>query len=132
VPTVGPPRAALLDKLGIRTAGDLLFFLPRDVLDLSQVTSPARLEADQVQTVRGRLVDRDVRELSKGRTMTALLLDCGDDYVRGVWFNQPWMLKKYADNALLLFSGKPKRRAGRWEFGNPIVQVIDADDESGH
>ena len=36
---VGPHRAELLDRLGLRTVEDLLFFLPRDVLDLTRVTS---------------------------------------------------------------------------------------------
>ncbi len=34
---VGPHRAALLDRLGLRTVQDLLYFLPRDVLDLTSV-----------------------------------------------------------------------------------------------
>ncbi len=128
VPGVGPHRAELLQRLGIQTVEDLLWDLPRDVLDLSEVSAAGDLKSDILQTVCGSVVDMDARELSNGRSLTAVLLDCGSDYVRGTWFNQPWMLKKFQFDDTVLFSGKPKRRSGRWEIANPRVQWIDADD----
>lgn len=125
---VGPARAALLARLNLLTAGDLLFNMPRDVLDLTDVRPVPKLEADVLQSVLGNVVDRDMRQLKNGKTLTAILLDCDGHYVRGVWFNQPWMLRKFDDDQTLLFSGKPKRRGGRWEISNPHVQPIDESD----
>ena len=125
---VGPERALLLAKLDLHTARDILFDMPRDVLDLSDVRSPAELEAGERQSVIGTVVDAESRQLSKGRTLTAVLLRSGREFVRGVWFNQPWMLKKLRHDDVVLFSGKPKRNAGRWEFSTPVVQWLDADD----
>jgi ATP-dependent DNA helicase RecG len=127
VPGVGPARAELFAKLGLHTVSDLLWNLPRDVLDLSVVRPAAALEEGLVQTVRGRVVDRDARTTSSGKTLVAVLLDVGDGYVRGVWFNQPWMLRKFDDPRPVLFSGKPKKSGGRWEFANPRVQWLDED-----
>jgi len=118
----------LLARLGISTVADLLFFLPRDILDLTHVSPIHELTADSLATVRGRVVDRDGRELNGGRSMSAVLLDCGTGFVRGVWFNQPWMLQKFRDGDLVLFSGKPKKRAGRWEISHPQVQWLSAED----
>ena len=126
---VGPARAKLLAKLDLTTVADLLFYMPRDVLDLSDVRDPSTLEAGFTQTVRGAVVDTDARSLKNGRTMTAVLLRCGRDFVRGVWFNQPWMLKKFQMEDVVLFSGKPKRNQGRWEFSNPLTQWLELDDE---
>lgn len=121
----GERRAELLARLELHTVRDLLFNLPRDVLDLTHVKRPRDLTGDQIESVRGHVVDRDARVVSRGRTLTAILLDCGDgEYVRGTWFNQPWIRKRYEPNELLLFSGKPKKRDGRWEFGNPDVKVL--------
>src|SRR5690606_13153930 len=58
------------------------------------------------------------------------LIDCGGDYVRGVWFNQPWMRQRLLMGQTVLFSGKPKRHQGRWEFGHPQIQWLDEDDSS--
>jgi ATP-dependent DNA helicase RecG len=126
---VGPARAKLLAKLDLTTVEDLLFYMPRDVLDLSDVRDPSTLEAGMTQTVRGAVVDTDARSLKNGRTMTAVLLRCGRDFVRGVWFNQPWMRKKFQMEDVVLFSGKPKRNQGRWEFSNPHTQWLELDDE---
>jgi ATP-dependent DNA helicase RecG len=126
---VGPKRAELLAKLELRTVADLLWNMPRDFLDLTDVRPVERLEPDHVQSVRGKVVDLDARELSRGRTLSAVLLDCDGAYLRGVWFNQPWILKKFRPEQTVLFSGKPKRNAGRWEMSHPTIQYLD-DDES--
>ena len=118
-----------MHRLGLRTVEDVLFFLPRDVLDMTEVRPVQRLEPDVLQSVNGNVVDIDGRELSGGRNMTAVLLDCEGHYVRGTWFNQPWILKKFVIGQSVVFSGKPKRRGGRWEMVNPKYQYLDNDDE---
>ena len=132
LPGGGAHRADLLEKLGIRTVQDLLWHLPRDVLDLTEVRQPAQLVEEEMQTVRGVVVETDARNLSKGRTLTATLLDCGTDFVRGVWFNQPWMRQRLQPGQNLLFSGKPKRKQGRWEFAHPQLQWLDPEDRESH
>ena len=125
---VGPHRAALLEKLGITTIEDLLWNLPRDILDFSDVRPPHELTANEPQTVRGIVRDLDGREISKNRTLSSALLDCGTDFVRGNWFNQPWMIKKLQLGQTVLFSGKPKFRMGRWEISHPHVQWLEEGD----
>lgn len=125
---VGPARAALLAKLNLLTVIDLLFNIPRDVLDLSDVRDPSHLEADVFQSVRGSVVETDSRPTRTG-SMTGVLIRSGDDFVRGLWFNQPWMYRKFKYGDSVLFSGKPKRNKGRWEFNNPHTQWLDVDDE---
>ena len=125
---VGPERAALLEKLDIRVAIDLLYNAPRDVLDLSNVRTPAELEAGLQQSVCGQVVDTESRRTSNGKTMSAVLIRCGRAFVRGVWFNQPWILKRFFPDNVVLFSGKPKMRSGRWEFSNPHTQWLEKDD----
>jgi ATP-dependent DNA helicase RecG len=129
VPTVGPKRAELLAKLGIHTAGDLLFHVPHSVNDFSDVRPVEQLEADVEQSIHGIVADRDHRKLTKGRSIVGILLDCDGQFARGVWFNQPWMLKKFRDGEHVVFSGKPQRRAGRWEFINPRVHWLSVDDD---
>lgn len=129
---VGPRKAELLGHLGLFTVADLLFFLPRDVLDLTHVSRVTELAEDKLVTVRGRVVDRDARVLKQGRSMTAVLLDCDGQFLRGVWFNQPWMLQKFRDGDIVLFSGKPRKRAGRWEISHPQIQWLSEDDREAN
>lgn len=129
VPGVGPARAELLRKLQIETASDLLLHVPHSVNDFSDLRKAHELEPDAEQSVRGSVVDKDIRYLTKGRTLVGVLLQCEGNFVRGVWFNQPWMLKKFNDNDDVIFSGKPARKAGRWEFGSPRVHWITGEDD---
>jgi ATP-dependent DNA helicase RecG len=126
---VGPQRAELLSRLGLNTVGDLLGFLPRDVLDLTRVSHVGELAEGNLATVRGRVVDRDAKLLKGGLAMTAVLLDSDGEFLRGVWFNQPWILQKFRDGDIVLFSGKPKKRAGRWEIHHPQIQWLNDDDD---
>lgn len=130
VPKVGAHRAALLEKLNIRTAEDLLFHLPHSVNDFTDMRPAHQLEANVEQSVHGHVVDRDLRQLKHGRTLAGILLDCNGHFVRGTWFNQPWMFRKFTENQHVIFSGKPQRRSGRWEFGNPRVHWITEEEEA--
>lgn len=125
---VGPQRAELLAKLDLHTVADVLFYLPRDLLDMTDVRAIPSLIEGEVQTIRGKVVDLDARDISRGRTLTAVLIESDRNYARGVWFNQPWMLKKFRMGENVLFSGKPKRQAGRWEFPHPHVQWLGEED----
>lgn len=153
---VGPKRAELLARLGLHTVEDVLCLLPRDILDLTDVCRVADLDkfagpkekrgvkkdrgskagavpqTESVPTVRGRVVDLDGREFSDGKTLAAVLLNCDGDYLRGVWWNQGWVLQKFRPNDMVLFSGKPKRSAGRWEMSHPRIQWLDEDDTGAH
>ncbi len=129
VPGVGPKRAPLLQRLGLFTAEDLLFSLPRDVLDLSDVKAVPDLVEGEAASVRGEVVDVDVRQISGGRSIAAVLLDCEGHYLRGTWFNQPWRIRTFQPAASYLFSGKPKKRSGRWEIAHPRVQPLESDAE---
>ena len=130
---VGPVRADLLAKLNLLTAGDLLLDLPREVLDLTRVVPIFELKPDAVQTVCGIVVDRDAKETSNGKIIVAVLLQSDGGFVRGIWFNQPFMLRKFELGQRVLFSGKPKFSQRRWEFSHPHLQFLgdDEDDVTG-
>ena len=128
LPGVGPVRAESLQRLGIETVEDLLWHLPRDLVDLTEVRRVGELEPDILQTVRGEVVELDDRRIRGGRRMASVVIDSGDEFLKATWFNQSWVLGKVRHGDAVLFSGKPKRRAGRWEMTHPRIQVIDADD----
>ncbi|MDZ4687033.1 MAG: DEAD/DEAH box helicase, partial [Planctomycetaceae bacterium] len=125
---VGPLRAELFHRLGIATAEDLLWYLPRDVLDLTKVSAVHEITDDRPHVVRGEVVDKDARTISNSRTLTAVLFKADGGYVRAVWFNQPYMLRKFDLGSRVLISGQPKFRDRRWEFSHPGVQWLEEDD----
>ena len=122
---VGPQRAELLARLGVGTAGDLIFFFPRDYEDLTDRREVGTLDEEHIQTVRGEVVEVDARSSGFGKSVVGVLVKQGTDYLRAIWFNQPFMREKFREGQHLLLSAKPRFRGGRWEMPHPRVTWLD-------
>jgi ATP-dependent DNA helicase RecG len=126
LPGVSPARLELLERLGLRTVGDLFFHFPRSYEDLNDVRAIAALSADSIQTVQGEVVEIDGRSLSDGRTVVSVVLsDDGKNCLEGVWFNQAFAARRFRYGQRLSFSGKPKWYRDHWQMSNPRVQILD-------
>ena len=126
---VGPQRAALLAKLDVRTARDLVFLFPRDYQDLTDKRAIAKLDEDHVQTVRGEVVEVDARSSGFGKSVVGVLIREGSEFLRALWFNQPFMRERFREGQHVLFSGKPRMSSNRWEMAHPRVTWLDGEDD---
>ncbi|MBI3462480.1 MAG: hypothetical protein HY000_05380 [Planctomycetes bacterium] len=126
---VGPQRAPLLERLGLSTVTDLLYYLPRDYQDLTDVRKIADLQEGPLQSVRGRVVDLDFRELGIARSVVGVLVHDGQSHLRAVWFNQPYMVERFRVGQYVLLSARPRFRGGRWEMNSPRVQWLNEEEE---
>ncbi|HTQ39288.1 MAG TPA: ATP-dependent DNA helicase RecG [Pirellulales bacterium] len=122
---VGPDRAKLMERIGLRTAADVLFNFPRDYQDLSDVRTIDALEEDKLQSVRGTVEEIDLRNKGTGRSILGVLVRQESRYLRALWFNMPFMADKFRQGQEVLLSGKPRLKGGRWEMSHPRVQWID-------
>ena len=71
---VGPQRAQLLQKLGLRTVVDVIFFFPRSYQNFSQLSQVKDLREDQPACVIGEVVDIQQWNASTGTQVLAVLL----------------------------------------------------------
>ncbi len=129
LPGVGPARGEMLKRLDLHFARDLLFFFPRDYQDMSVLHSIASLEDNQPASVCGIVDEIDLRNTGVGRTMLGVLIRQETDYLRAVWFNQPYMRSKFNVGARVMLSGTPKAKGMRWEMSHPRVELLADDDE---
>ena len=124
---IGTRKADLLGNLGIKTIGDLLFHFPRSYDDLSNVRALDALEADELQTVIGDVVEVGGKELNDGRRVMSVVI--GDDRGRcleGVWFNAMPLAGKVRYGQRLAFAGKPKWYRDHWSMMHPRVEFLEA------
>ncbi len=91
---VGPKRAALLAKLGIETAEDMLYYLPSRYEDRSNLAAIKDLAPGEYRTVKGNVVSCSNRIAKSGRRFFQAAITDGTGFVRATWFNQPY-LKDY-------------------------------------
>lgn len=129
LPGVGPRRVELFEKLGLHAAKDLLFFFPRDYEDLTTQRAIRELEEGSLQSVRGQIEDIDLRNTGPGRCVLGVLVRADGDYLRAIWFNQPFMREKFALGQKVVVSGKPKRNGMVWEMAHPRVMTLGEEEE---
>ncbi|HEY4760800.1 MAG TPA: ATP-dependent DNA helicase RecG, partial [Thermoguttaceae bacterium] len=125
---VGPERAELLDRLGLKTVRDVLFYFPRDHQDLTDEREINQLEEGKLQSVRGVVDDIDLHTTREGRVVLGVLIRSGTGHLRALWFNQPFMREKFFYGQRVLVSGKPRYQGLIWQMSHPRVETL-ADDE---
>ncbi|NLX56689.1 MAG: ATP-dependent DNA helicase RecG [Planctomycetaceae bacterium] len=116
----------LLHRLGLRTAGDLLFFFPRSYEDLTRVCRISEIDGSGPVSVCGVVDEVELRALGPGRTLLGALIRDESGALRAVWFNQSFMQQRLVRGQRVMLSGVPKRRGLGWELAHPrLVPVAD-------
>ena len=104
---VGPKRLKVLDRLGINTVRNLLYFLPRDYEDRSQITPIAKLEIGKKVTIRGVVAAVRKYRSRRGKAMAEVVVDDGTGMLRCVWFSTRFFQEDhFPQDREMLFTGK--------------------------
>jgi ATP-dependent DNA helicase RecG len=127
---VGPNRAVLLEKLELRTAADLLFYFPRSYQDFTELHDVTQLANDQQATIVGVVDDIDQLITSEKKHVLYVLIKQGQQYVRCVWFGQPFMLERFRIGQRLMVRGKVKLIGGRFQISHPSITRLDGTEDA--
>ncbi len=123
---VGPQRAELLEKLGLRTAADILFFFPRTYQDFTELHDITELAQEQLAAIVGTVDDIDQLISGNGKHILYVLIKQNQQYLRAVWFGQPFLLQKFQLGQRVLFRGQAKLIGGRFQMNHPKVTWLDS------
>jgi ATP-dependent DNA helicase RecG len=112
-----------LGKLNVRTVLDLLYFFPRRYVDYSQRKPVSELIAGEEQTIIGKIWEARVATLGTRRGTEAIV---GDETgnVRVVWFNQPYLAKRFRTNDRVVISGTVGLFKGHKVFESPAWEML--------
>ena len=80
---VGPGRAHLFERVGVRYLRDLLFLFPRSYEDHTDLRPMDNLEEDLLQSVCGEVAEIELRNFGSGRSMLGVLLLSDTGSLRG-------------------------------------------------
>jgi len=118
---VGPKRALLLERLGIRTVGDALQFFPRKYVDRGNVVPIAQVVDGRDQAVRARIVD--MRSPRWGERLEALIADDSGE-MRVIWFHARFLAKALQTGAEYLFYGRVGEYKRRLQMQHPRFEPV--------
>ena len=110
---VGPVRAEALGRMGIVTARDLLYHVPRRYDDASTIEPMDRLQVGADVTAVGRVRSKGVIPTRKGLRIFQAVLQDDSGMITCAWPGQPWLERKLHVGDLLLVTGPVKFFHGR-------------------
>src|SRR5438132_6069396 len=131
LPGVGRESAKLLERLGIRTIGDLLWHLPTRYLDYADIRPVRHLIAEREQTTEAIVGSIGQRRTARGQMLTEVeLIDPADHRPSGVkatWFGRQFIKERFRAGQLIRLSGKATWFGRSLQLSNPQVEPADAE-----
>jgi len=110
---VGPKRADALVGLGIATARDMLYHVPRRYDDASTVTPIGKADVGMDVNIVGTVRSKGVIPTRAGLRIFQAVLQDDSGLVTVAWPGQPWLDRKLREGDTLLASGPVKFFHGR-------------------
>ena len=127
---VGPKTKEIMEKAGIVTVRDLLYYLPRTYENFTNTTRLADIRPGKV-VVRGKISDlRIIRTARRNFTITEGVIHDDTDAIRVVWFNQPYRVKQFDKNKDYYFTGSYDYNRNRYQLTSPKAELASDVDES--
>ncbi|MEO8607341.1 MAG: ATP-dependent DNA helicase RecG [Chloroflexota bacterium] len=126
---VGTTTAQLLEKLGIRTVGDLLDFLPRRYDDYTHLRTISQLTADEDSsvTVIGTVIHTEVRVGRSGRRDFFMILDDGTARMGVSFFGQHFLMRAIKSGNQVVVSGTTSLFRNQIQMINPEWEALDVE-----
>lgn len=122
---VGEARAALFQRLGIFTVGDVITHFPRDYEDRSSLKRIFDLEDGEQSSFEGVIASKILESRPrKGLLISRVSIRDETGIINAVWFNQSYLKNAFHIGERYVFFGKiTKRRT--FEVANPVFERLD-------
>lgn len=119
---VGDALRERLERLGIKTAQDLLLHLPFRWEDYSQVIKIRNMQPGPVTV--GGTVEQVASRYAKTRRLhiTEAVISDGTGTLKAVWFNQPYLKAKLVPGTGVVLAGKLEFRNSDLALQSPVIE----------
>jgi len=130
---IGPRKARLLSRLGIKSIYDALYYLPHRYEDRRSSPDIRSIRYDTLQTVMAKVLSANLVETkrAKMKIFEAVVTD-GTATLTAKWFNQPFMKGIIKPGISLVLSGTVKKSfvwGVGYEMHNPEYEIIENDSQ---
>ena len=122
---VGPKRAILFQKIGIRSVRDLLYLFPRRYEDRSHFASLNNLPVNEPITCRGEVIDVKFKPI-RGMPLVEVLIGDDSGTLRAVWFNQPYLKKLFLCGQQVILYGKVEFYKKDLQMSSPEFEIVES------
>ena len=116
---IGPKKAQQLEKLGITSPEDLLYYYPRRYIDFTVITPLKEARNHECGAFCACIVKHPSLIRAKGYQIVNCKVDDGTGTAQIVWFNQPYILQLFREGDTVFFFGTPEIQGRTIKFNSP-------------
>ena len=124
---VGDKRAEALHRLGIHTAGDLLYHVPTRYEDASTIVPISALAPGMDATALGRVISKGILPTRKGLRIFHVVLQDPSGMIEAAFPGQPFLDRSIDKGDVLLVSGPVRFYHGRQLVPREFVNLGEED-----
>jgi len=125
---VGPARASIFEKLGVKTASDLLEYYPREWYFAPEPVKIAKLLPNHIVTLAGIVESTDFQVFRRPPYFEAYITD-DTGSCRVIWFNARYLQGKIMPGQKIIVWGKTNLYKHQLQLTNPKFIIIEDDGE---
>ncbi|OGK96273.1 MAG: ATP-dependent DNA helicase RecG [Candidatus Rokubacteria bacterium RIFCSPHIGHO2_02_FULL_73_26] len=130
---VGPQRAALLEKKGLSTVEDALFFVPLRHEDRTRLTPLRALQPGQTATCSGTIVGLSPPPPGRTRQPFTVMLRDASGHATASWFGWRYLARALERGQRLVLHGRGARYRGAIVLQQPDWEIVESgEDERLH
>lgn len=129
---VGERRARSLQRLGIYTIEDLIFYFPRTYRDFSKIIKIGQAKIGQKIAIKAKIQKiKNIHTRRRRFTITEALVSDETGTLKVLWFNQPYLVDSIKPGEDMLLAG-PLDLDKKLVLKHPEYEIIKADQELKH
>ena len=121
---IGPKKAEKLNKLGIYTIKDLLYYFPRQFEDRSIIKKIAQLEDEEKVTVKALITNIESYTPKKGMTITRIDVKDDTGFAKLTFFNREYIKNTFRVGDSILAFGKVKKNGRFVELNSCELEYL--------
>ncbi|MED9947451.1 MAG: ATP-dependent DNA helicase RecG, partial [Peptacetobacter hiranonis] len=121
---IGPKKAEKLNKLGIYTIKDLLYYFPRQFEDRSVIKKIAQLEDEEKVTVKALITNIESYTPKKGMTITRIDVKDDTGFAKLTFFNREYIKNTFRVGDSILAFGKVKKNGRFVEINSCELEYL--------
>jgi ATP-dependent DNA helicase RecG len=125
IPRVGPAYQRRLQRLNIKTVGQLIFHFPHRYEDFSNLIPISQAEEGGPFSVQGKITDiRCFRAFHRKMMLTQATVEDETGKIKALWFNQPYLISTLKKGTFVCLAGRVKGKKSSKYFSNPAYERI--------
>ncbi|KPI48085.1 ATP-dependent DNA helicase RecG [Clostridioides difficile] len=121
---IGPKKADKLNKLGIFTLKDLLYYFPRQFEDRNNLKKIAQLEDDEKVTIKAVISSINTFSPKEGMTLTKIDVKDETGSAKLVFFNKSYIKNTFRPGDSILVFGKVKKKFNNLELTSCELEYL--------